>query len=217
MVICDAGGTHRVFAPRLPCLFSCFASVSWFRVLSLFFSVVRVYNDPQVVVVVSASLLPRVPMVSAEVKARVLQYWRDPAFGLTGLRRFQDKLRARGLRLRVAEIRDIVQSDPAHHLFSYNPQARVWNTITETGVGEGMQMDLMDMEKLATRNANFSWILCIIDVYSRYAWAFKIKRKTQTCVYHCLKGWLASLSKPPKRLTSDAGKEFTNTQVRQLL
>ena len=70
---------------------------------------------------------------------------------------------------------------------------------------------------VATRNANFSWILCIIDVYSRYAWAFKIKRKTQTCVYHCLKEWLASLSKPPKRLTSDAGKEFTNAQVRQLL
>ena len=156
-------------------------------------------------------------MVSTEIKARVLQYWRDPAFGLTGLRRFQDKLRARGLRLRVAEIRDIVQSDPAHHLFSYNPQARIWNTITETGVGEGMQMDLMDMDKLATRNAKFSWILCIIDVYSRYAWAFKIKRKTQTCVYNCLKDWLASLSKPPKRLTSDAGKEFTNTQVRQLL
>ena len=157
-------------------------------------------------------------MVSAQIKARVLELWRDPEFGLTGLRRFQEKLCERGIKLHLSGIREIVRSDPAHHLFTYNPRARVWNTITETGVGTGMQMDLMDMSKIATRNKNFSWILCIIDVFSRYAWAFAIKRKTQHDVYECLKSWLASLtSKPPKRLTSDAGKEFTNARVRRLL
>ena len=156
-------------------------------------------------------------MVSAQIKARVLEYWRDPAFGLTGLQRFQQKLREHGLNLRIPDIRNIVRSDPSHHLFTYNPRARIWNTITEVVVGDGMQMDLMDMSKIATRNKNFSWILCIIDVYSRYAWAFPIKRKTQHYVYECLKLWLESLSKPPKRLTSDAGKEFTNARVRRLL
>ena len=156
-------------------------------------------------------------MVTEDVKARVLELWRDPSFGLTGIRRFQQKLRNQGIQLCLSDIRDIVQSDPSHELFSYNPRARVWNTIIETGVGHGMQMDLMDMSKIATRNKNFYWILCIIDVYSRYAWAFPIKRKTQQCVHDCLKAWLKTLSSPPKRLTSDAGKEFTNSNVRQLL
>ena len=156
-------------------------------------------------------------MISEEVKARVLKFWRDPTLGLTGLRRFQRKLREHGINLTLYDIRAIVNTDPAHALFTYNPRARVWNTIVETGVGHGMQMDLMDMSKIATRNKNFYWILCIIDVYSRYAWAFPIKRKTQQCVYDCLKAWLESLSKPPKRLTSDAGNEFTNARVRQLL
>ena len=137
-------------------------------------------------------------MVTAPVKARVLEYWRDPTFGLTGLHRFQEKLRTRGLHLRLPEIEEIVRSDASHHLFTYHPRARIWNTIVETGVGDGVQMDLMDMSKIATRNKNFAWILCIIDVYSRYAWAFPIKRKTQDCVYECLKSWLTSLSKPPE-------------------
>ena len=135
-------------------------------------------------------------MVSEQLKTRVLELWRDPAIGLTGLRRFQEKLREDGIDLRISDIRNIVSTDPSHTLYTYNPRARIWNMIVETGVGEGMQMDLMDMSKIATRNKNFYWILCIIDVYSRYAWAFPIKRKTQQCVYECLKSWLSSLSKP---------------------
>ena len=156
-------------------------------------------------------------MVSTQVKARVLALWRDPAVGLTGLHRFRRKLVAHGIDLPLSELRDILRAEPAHVLFAYNPRGRIWNTIVETGVGHGMQMDLMDMSKIATRNKNFYWILCIIDVYSRYAWAFPVKRKTQQCVYDCLKSWLQSLSQPPKRITSDAGKEFTNARVRQLL
>ena len=156
-------------------------------------------------------------MVSTQVKARVLALWRDPTVGLTGLHRFQRKLVAHGLDLSLSELHDILRAEPTHALFAYNPRERIWNTIVETGVGHGMQMDLMDMSKIATRNKNFYWILCIIDVYSRYAWAFPVKRKTQQCVYDCLKSWLQSLSQPPKRMTSDAGKEFTNARVRQLL
>ena len=138
--------------------------------------------------------------------------------GLTGLHRFQQKLVAHGLDVSLSDIRDILRAEPTHALFAYNPRGgRIWNTIVETGIGHGMQMDLMDMSKIATRNKNFYWILCIIDVYSRYAWAFPVKRKTQQCVYDCLKAWLQSLSRPPKRITSDAGKEFTNARVRQLL
>ena len=126
-------------------------------------------------------------MVTEDVKARVLELWRDPALGLTGIRRFQQKLSIRGIDIHISDIRRILQSEPAHELFTHNPRARVWNTITETGVGHGMQMDLMDMSKIATRNKNYYWLLCIIDVYSRYAWAFPIKRKTQQCIHSCLK------------------------------
>ena len=156
-------------------------------------------------------------MVTDTIKQKVLEMWRNPSVGLTGLSRFREKLRQENVNLSTSEIRRIVESDPSHALHTYNPKARVWNTIVETGVGTGMQMDLMDMSKIASRNKNVHWILCIIDVYSRYAWAFPVKRKTQQCIYQCLKGWLQKLSKPPQRVTSDAGTEFTNSQVRALM
>jgi len=86
----------------------------------------------------------------------------------------------------------------------------------ETTKGRGIQIDLMDMSKLATRNKNTHWILCAIDVFSRYAWAFPVKRKTKGLIYQCLKEWLQSLPEPPRRITSDAGTEFTSKKIAAL-
>ena len=88
----------------------------------------------------------RATMVSEQLKIRVLDLWRDPAIGLTGLRRFQEKLREDGIDLRISDIRNMVSTDPSHTLYTYSAGARIWNTIVETGVGDGMQMDLMDMQ-----------------------------------------------------------------------
>ena len=156
-------------------------------------------------------------MATNQIKERVRQLWQNPQVGLTGVHRFQQKLSSEGIDLSKEEISSILNVEPSHHLFSHNTRAKKWNTIVETGVGHGVQMDLMDMSKVATRNKNFHWILCIVDVYSRFAWAFPVKRKTQQEIYTCLKQWLESLKVPPKRMTSDAGTEFTSKKIVDLL
>ena len=150
-------------------------------------------------------------------RQKIHQLWKDPAMGLTGVARFQRKLHNLGILVSKEDLKALLSVNPAHTLFTYYAKDKKWNTITETGVGHGMQMDLMDMSKIATRNKNFHWILCIIDVYSRYAWAFPLKRKTQTHVYNVLKAWLGTLTLPPRRMTSDAGTEFTSRKVKDLL
>jgi len=157
-------------------------------------------------------------MVSEQVKRKILRLWQDPKTGLSGIVRFQQKLEAHGISVSIEDVKKLLSPHPSYHLFSRTIRPTKWNTITETGVGHGMQMDLMDMKKIATRNKNFSWILCIIDVYSRHAWAFPLKRKTQTQVHGALKAWLESLGpKKPYRITSDAGTEFLGRRVEALL
>ena len=156
-------------------------------------------------------------MVSDDLKKRVIALWNNPKVGLTGLSRFQQKCRAEGIHLTTDELKEILVTNAAHALFTYYPRAKKWNTITEAAVGRGMQMDLLDMKALATRNKNYAWILCIIHVYSRYAWAFALRRKSQRAVYAVLKAWLESLSIPPRRMTSDAGTEFTSKTVQRLM
>jgi len=157
-------------------------------------------------------------MSSTPPSARIVKLWNNPRVGLTGLTRFQQKLQGLGIKVDVEDLKAMLAAQPSHHLFSENPRAKKWNTITETGVAHGMQMDLMDMKQIATRNKNFAWILCIIDVYSRYAWAFPVKRKTKLEIHRVLKAWLENLrSLRPRRLTSDAGTEFTSKSVERLL
>jgi len=155
-------------------------------------------------------------MVHTSTKAQVLTLWRNPSVGLTGLTRFQRKLRDHRLHLSLADLKKILDTDPSYHLFTQYTRDKKWNTIVETAKGRGIQIDLMDMSKLATRNKNIHWILCAIDVYSRYAWAYPVKRKTKGLIHQCLKEWLESLPEPPRRITSDAGTEFTSKKVAQL-
>ena len=38
--------------------------------------------------------------------------------------------------------------------------------------------DLVDMQSLEKQNDGYKYILTMIDIYSRYAWAIKLKTKT---------------------------------------
>ena len=38
--------------------------------------------------------------------------------------------------------------------------------------------DLVDMQSLEKQNDGYKYILTVIDIYSRYAWAIKLKTKT---------------------------------------
>ena len=38
--------------------------------------------------------------------------------------------------------------------------------------------DLVDMQSLEKQNNGYKYILTVIDIYSRYAWAIKLKTKT---------------------------------------
>ena len=155
--------------------------------------------------------------VTPKTEEKIQKFWKKPSVGLTGVKRFQQKLLKHGIIVTKEQLKELLQVNPEHTLFTHYTRDKKWNTITESGVGHGMQMDLMDMSKIATRNKNFHWILCIIDVYSRRVWAVPLKRKNQTQVYNGLKTWLDTLTTPPRRMTSDAGTEFTSQKVRELL
>ena len=40
------------------------------------------------------------------------------------------------------------------------------------------KLDLVDMQKNKSQNKNFNYILTVIDIFSKFAWAIPIKNKT---------------------------------------
>ena len=52
-------------------------------------------------------------------------------------------------------LKRLLAVNPTYTLFTYYAREKPWNTITETAVGHGMQMDLMDISKITTANKTF--------------------------------------------------------------
>lgn len=84
------------------------------------------------------------------------------------------------------------------------------------GLNETFQADLVEMIPYARDNKNFKYILTVIDIFSKFAWAFPIKNKTGIEVTKAMEKILKSGS-VPKNLHTDEGKEFFNSTFRKLM
>lgn len=84
------------------------------------------------------------------------------------------------------------------------------------GLNETFQADLVEMIPYKAQNRNFKYILTVIDIFSKFAWAIPIKSKTAADVADGMKKVFAS-GRIPKNLHTDQGKEFFNTQFKHLM
>jgi len=91
----------------------------------------------------------------------------------------------------------------AQELFRQTKPRTRGTTIWAGKVLDMVNIDLMDMSKVATKNKNYNFALIWIDIHSRYAYAIPIKNKFSTTVLDALK----KLPKP-KAYISDNGGEF---------
>ena len=85
------------------------------------------------------------------------------------------------------------------------------------GVNEQWQADLVEMQHYSKQNRGYRYILCVIDIFSRYAYTRPLKDKTGPEVANALKDIFDTNQIKPKRLQTDQGKEFYNQYVQQLL
>ena len=76
------------------------------------------------------------------------------------------------------------------------------------------QMYLVHMQKLSRWNKGHKYLLTVIDVLSKYAWAVPIKSKSSKEMIRRLEGIRRQASpRQPLRVQADQGKEFYNTGV----
>lgn len=77
------------------------------------------------------------------------------------------------------------------------------------------QADLMEMKPYAKINKGYRYILTVIDVFSRLAWALPIKSKKGVEISQSLNSLFRD--QVPTYLQTDQGKEFYNKNVKQVL
>jgi transposase InsO family protein len=82
--------------------------------------------------------------------------------------------------------------------------------------GGQWQADLNEMHTYSRENKGYQYILTVIDIFSRYAWAEPLKTKKSADVIKAFKNILKT-TKPPHLLQTDRGKEFENKAFQQFM
>lgn len=82
-------------------------------------------------------------------------------------------------------------------------------------IDEQWQADLADVTLIANLNQGYRFILTVIDIFSRYAWARPLKSKRGEEVAKAFKE-IFDEGRIPKRIQTDQGREFYNRSVQSL-
>ena len=94
----------------------------------------------------------------------------------------------------------------------HKPRRKIFQRrkVFVNSIDEIWAMDLASMENIADDNKGFKFILCIIDVFSKYAWCIPLKNKSSSTVLDAVKKVVIDSGRIPTKIWVDQGSEFYN-------
>ncbi|XP_078318159.1 uncharacterized protein LOC144620643 [Crassostrea virginica] len=84
--------------------------------------------------------------------------------------------------------------------------------VFTAGIKDQYDIDLMDVSFHSKQNDGVKYLLVVIDVFTRYVWISPLQNKTGASVLRALEECFKERG-PPRKVRSDAGKEFLAKQV----
>ena len=114
------------------------------------------------------------------------------------------------------EVREFLMGEDAYTLHKQIRKGRRRRIIVHD-IDEQWEMDLSDLPALTTMNDGYRYILCCIDVLSKYAWVLSLKRKTGPVLLEAIKKIIAESGRKPEIIRVDKGGEFVNHHVKSIV
>ena len=63
-----------------------------------------------------------------------------------------------------------------------------------------MTADLVDMQLISKFNKGFKFLLCVIDIYSKYAWVVPLKYKEDVSIVNAFQSILKKSNRKPNKI-----------------
>ena len=73
------------------------------------------------------------------------------------------------------------------------------------------------MQLLSKFNKGYRFLLCIIDIFSKYAWIVPLKDKKGVSIVDAFQKILDDLNRKPNKIWVDKGSKFYNSSFKKLL
>ena len=80
-----------------------------------------------------------------------------------------------------------------------------------------MGADLADMKFISNFNKGFRFLLCVIDIFSKYAWVIPLKDKKGISIVNAFQKILDKSAQKPNKIWIDKGSEFYNNSFKKCL
>ena len=77
--------------------------------------------------------------------------------------------------------------------------------------------DLADMQLISKQNKGVRFLLCVIDIFSKYAWVVPLKDKKGASIVAGFQSILKQSNRKPNHIWVDKGSEFYNTSFKKWL
>ena len=90
---------------------------------------------------------------------------------------------------------------------------RVYNSFKDNIWGA----DLADMQLISKFNKGFRFLLCVIDIFSKYAWVVPLKDKKGASIVNAFQKILKESDRKPNKIWVDKGSEFYNSSFKKWL
>ena len=90
------------------------------------------------------------------------------------------------------------------------------NRIVVSEIDEQWQADLVDLQEFKARNCGNGYILTIIDLFSKYAWAVPLINKGAKAVAAAFDKIFSESNRIPTKIQTDKKTEFLNRDVQEI-
>ena len=70
------------------------------------------------------------------------------------------------------------------------------------------------MQLISKFNKGFRFLLCVIDIFSKYAWVVSLKDKNGISILNAFQKILKELKRKPNKILVDKGSEFYNNSFK---
>ena len=156
--------------------------------------------------------------MSAEVLSKIYHDPKDPGSlgGVERLRRRARQFQAPGAKRKNVE--EYLRSEQAYTLHKPARRRFARNHTYVSGIDALWQADLADMQGIAKQNGGMRYLLTVIDVFSKFAWAIPVHSNDAKAITTAF-GQVLTTANPrhPQRLQTDKGNKFFNSDFQALI
>lgn len=136
--------------------------------------------------------------------------------GYTGLQTLYRAARKKTKKIKLDDVKRWLRRQQTYTLHKPIRRKFTRRKTVAAGIDYQWQADLADVSSMSKQNEKNRYLLCVIDVFSKYAWVVPIKDKTGKTLIRAFKSILKE-GRSPKSLQTDKGTEFKNRDFQNFL